>query len=117
MRYYEIMHTKKETKDQREMRLQTIYGKGPSDDEFDEMEMETARVKNRVDRAKAEQLSIDALAKLIDAGALDPADLEDGFPWPVSTGSLTEREKDCLAVRASLIAGKPLPWLNPAKPG
>lgn len=111
MRYYEIMHTKLETPEQREWRLFTMYGKGPMDEEFDEMEMESAEAKAEVDRAKARKLDIEALTKLIDSGAYDLTDLERDFPWPMPRGgrSLTEDERLALWVRGSIIAGKALP--------
>ena len=113
MRYYEIMHTDLETQEQREWRLQMIYGHDDDEDELNEVELEGAKLKNEAERAKAFKLNAEGVAKLIDAskkGTLEADALDEMFPWPRGgSRSLTDSEKQAIWVRASIVAGKPLP--------
>lgn len=118
MRYHEIMHTKQETEDQRLWRLAMIYGH-EDDDELDEVKLDGARLKNEVERSKARRIDAETVAKLI--GARDDAtgNLDDVFPWPASgrKGGWTDEEKTAAWIRASLVAGKPLPPFRGQRPG
>jgi hypothetical protein len=111
MRYSEIMHTKHETAEQREWRLGSIYGAGPTDGEWENEEMEELKAKNELARSKVRQGDADALAKFAKLrDTYDPMDLDRDFPWP-SPGnrSMTADEKRALWMRASLVCGRPLP--------
>jgi hypothetical protein len=93
-----------------------MYGSGASDGEWDEVEFESAKVKNDLDRAKVAQAEATVavnISKLADT--VDESDLDAAFPWPKpGNRSLTPEERLAIWVRASIIAGRPLPKFTAA---